>query len=108
MASRHLIADRNFSLLSDINTDDLVNAGHQLVARLLSEYADIDNDTALTVRQTKRGVADLTRLLTEDRAEQALLCGQLGLALRRYLTDKYIAGSYLCTDTNNAVGSQDP
>ena len=61
-----------------------------------------------TVRQTQRGVADLTRLLTEDRAEQALLCSQLGLALRRYLTDKDIAGSYLGTDTNNAVGSQDP
>jgi hypothetical protein len=42
-------------------------------------------------RDLERGVADLARLLLEDRADQLLLGGQLGLALRGDLADEQVA-----------------
>ena len=95
VTARHLIADRNFSLLSDINADDLVNAGHRARRPFsLGEYAGHrQRCRSRRAADAERGIADLSRLLAEDRAEQSLLCGQLGLALGRYLADEYIAGS---------------
>ena len=49
----------------------------------------------------QRRVADLARLLTEDRAEQALLRRQLGLALRRDLADEDVAGADLGADADD-------
>ena len=49
---------------------------------LAVELAHVDDLAALAVRQAQAGVLHLARLLTEDRAQQALLRGQLGLALR--------------------------
>ena len=44
------------------------------------------------MRNLQRRVADLARLLLEDRADQLLLRRQLGLALRRHLADEQVAG----------------
>ena len=57
----------------------------------------------LAVRHTQGGVADLARLLAEDRAEQTLLSGQLGLALRGDLADQDIAGVHLGADADDAA-----
>ena len=46
----------------------------------------------------RRGVADLARLLLEDRADQLLLGRQLGLALRRDLADEQVARADLGAD----------
>ena len=51
----------------------------------------------------ERGVADLARLLLEDRADQLLLGGQLGLALRRHLADQQVAGADLGADADDAA-----
>ena len=51
----------------------------------------------------QRRVADLARLLVEDRAEQALLGGQLGLALGRDLADEDVAGGDLGADADDAA-----
>ena len=51
----------------------------------------------------ERGVADLARLLLEDRADQLLLGGQLGLALRRDLADQQVAGRDLGADADDAA-----
>ena len=51
----------------------------------------------------ERGVADLARLLLEDRADQLLLGGQLGLALRRDLADEQVAGADLGADADDAA-----
>ena len=51
----------------------------------------------------ERGVADLARLLLEDRADQLLLGGQLGLALRRDLADQQVAGADLGADADDAA-----
>src|SRR6185369_17799203 len=42
-------------------------------------------------RADQRGVADVAGLLAEDRPEQLLFRGQLGLALRRDLADQDVA-----------------
>src|SRR5439155_1234757 len=49
------------------------------------------------------GVANLTRLRTEDRAEQALLGRQLGLALRRDLAHQDVALLDLGADVHDAA-----
>ena len=56
--------------------------GRQLVAVVAVEHADADHLARLAVRDLERGVAHLARLLTEDRAQEPLLGGELGLALR--------------------------
>ena len=55
------------------------------------------------MRDLHRGVADLARLLTEDRAQQALLRGQLGLALGRDLADEDVTGGDLGADADDAA-----
>ena len=51
----------------------------------------------------QRRVADLTGLLTEDRAQQALLRRELGLALGRDLADEDVAGADLGADADDAA-----
>ena len=51
----------------------------------------------------ERGVTHLARLLLEDRADQLLLGGQLGLALRRDLADEQVAGVDLGADAHDAA-----
>src|SRR5699024_12021656 len=57
----------------------------------------------LTVRNTQRGIADLARLLTEDRTQQPLLRGQLGLTLRGDLADEDVSVSDLGADADDAA-----
>jgi hypothetical protein len=77
--------------------------GEQLVAVGARETLDADDDAAVTVRNLQRGVTHLTRLLTEDRTQQALLRRQLGLTLRGDLADEHVAGLHLGTDADDAV-----
>ena len=51
----------------------------------------------------QRRVAHLAGLLTEDRAQEALLRGELGLALRRDLADEDVAGADLGADADDAA-----
>jgi hypothetical protein len=55
------------------------------------------------VRHLERCVANLARLLLEDCADQLLFRCQLGLALRRDLSDQQIAGENLGADANDAA-----
>ena len=60
-----------------------------------AEDLDVDDLAALAVRHAQRGVLHLARLLTEDRPQQLLFRGQLGLALRRDLADQDVARAAL-------------
>ena len=71
--------------------------------RVAAELADVDDLAALAVGQAQAGVLNLARLLTEDRAQQALLGGQLGLALGRDLADQDVARLDLGADVDDAV-----
>ena len=92
VAAGELVALGDLALRRDEDADQVVDARRQVVARVAVEGDDVDDDAALAVRDLERGVADLARLLLEDRADQLLLGGQLGLALRRDLADEQVAG----------------
>ena len=70
---------------------------------LAAELADVDDLAALAVRQAQAGVLHLAGLLAEDGAQQALLRGQLGLALGRDLADQDVARLDLGADVDDAV-----
>ena len=103
VAACHLIADRNLSLLCDVNADVLVHTRRELIAVLSRKDARLHDGAVSAVRNLERGISDLSGLLTEDCAEQSLLRRELGLALRRHLADQNIAGADLRTDADNAV-----
>ena len=67
------------------------------------EGEHVDHDAALAVRDLERGVADLARLLLEDRADQLLLGGELGLALGRDLAHQQVARGDLGADAHDAA-----
>ena len=98
-----LVAVLDLALLGDVDPDELVDAGRQLVAVLTAEDADADDLAGLAVRHLQRGVAHLAGLLAEDRAQQPLLRGQLGLALRRDLADEHVAGHDVGADAHDAA-----
>ncbi len=99
----HLVADRDLSLLCNVDADSLDNTGSQLIAGLSCEDLGIHNDTVLTVRHLERGITDLTCLFTEDGTQKSLLSRQLGLALRGDLADQDITGTDLRTDADDTV-----
>ncbi len=103
MAAGELVTVGDLALLGDVDADQLVHARRKLVALLAVEDADTDDLADLTVRNLERGVTHLAGLLTEDRAEQALLRGQLGLTLGRDLADQDVAGDDVRTDADDAA-----
>src|SRR4029450_9070108 len=67
------------------------------------EGLHVDDLAALAVWDLQGGVADLTRLLLEDDANQLLLCRQLGLAFRRHLADEQVARADLWAAADGAA-----
>ena len=103
VAAGELVALADLALLADVDPHELVHTRRELVALFAGELADVDDLAVLTVRHLQRGVAHLPGLLTEDRAQQALLGRELGLALRRDLADEDVAGADLGADADDAV-----
>src|SRR4051812_20069297 len=103
VAAGELVALRDLALLRHEDADELVHARRQVVALVAREREHVDDDAALAVRDLERGVADLARLLLEDRADQLLLGRQLGLALRRDLAHEQVAGADLGADADDAA-----
>src|SRR3954471_185386 len=103
VASRQLVTVGDLALLGHVDADQLVHARRELVALFAAEHADTDDLAGLTVRNLQRGVADLTGLLPEDGAQQALLRGQLGLALGRDLADHNVARGDRGADADDAA-----
>ncbi len=99
----HLVADADLALGRDADADEAVDAGRQLVAVIAVELADVDDLAALAVGQAQAGVLHLAGLLAEDRAQQALLRGQLGLTLGRDLAHQDVARLDLGADIDDAV-----
>src|SRR5262249_58416804 len=73
------------------------------VARVARERLDVDHLAALAVRDLEGRVADLARLLLEDRADQLLLGRELRLALRRHLADEQVARTDFGADAYDAA-----
>ena len=101
VAAGELVALGDLALLGHEHAHQVVDARRQIVTLVAAEGLDVDHDATLTVGHLQRGVADLARLLLEDRADQLLLGRQLGLALRRDLADEQIAGRDLGADPDD-------
>ena len=54
VASRHLVALGDLSLLRDVDAHQLVDTGRQLVVALAAEHLDVHDDAALPVRDAQR------------------------------------------------------
>ncbi len=103
MTARELVALGDLALLGHEHAHEVVDPGRQVVAVVAAEGLDVDHDAALSVGDLQRGVANLARLLLEDRPDQLLLGRQLGLALRRDLADEQVAGMDLGADADDAA-----
>src|SRR5262249_20184347 len=103
VAAGELVALADLALLAGVDAHQLVYAGRQLVAVVAREDAHVDDLAGLAVRHLEAGVADLAGLLTEDRAEEPLLGGELGLALGRDLADEDVARADLGADADDAA-----
>src|SRR3954469_2511350 len=103
MTAGELVTLGDLALLGDVDHDALVDARAELVVVLRGELLDGDDRALFTVGNLQRGVAHLAALLVEDRAQQALLGRQLGLALRRDLADEDVAGPDLGADADDAA-----
>ena len=81
--------------------DDLLGA---LVAddAFTGEHLHVDHGTDHARRHAQRSVLHVGRFFAEDRAQQLLFRGQLGLALRRDLTDQHVAGLHFGADVDDA------
>src|SRR3954453_4424423 len=99
----HLVADADLALLCDRHPDQAVDAGLEVVVVVAAELADVDDLAALAVGQAQGAVLHLTGLLTEDRPQEALLGGQLGLALRRDLADEDVTRAHLRADVDDSL-----
>src|SRR6185369_15594844 len=73
-----------------------------LLDALSREDARVDDCALDARRDAEAGVADLARLLAEDRAEELLFGRELRLALRRDLADEDVAGLHLGADADDA------
>src|SRR6185503_7088783 len=98
-----LVALRDLALLRDVDANELVDARRQVVAGVARERLDADDLPALAVRDLERRVAYLARLLLEDRADQLLLGGELGLTLRRDLPDQEMPRVDVSADADDAT-----
>ena len=103
VAAGHLVADRDLALLGDGHPDEPIDARLEVVVPLASELPDLDHLAPLAMRQAERAVLHLASLLAEDRPQQALLRGQLGLALGRDLADEDVARPDLRADVDDAL-----
>ena len=103
MTAGHLVTLGDLPSLSYPKPDQLVDTGRQLIFVGPAQYLDVDDLTLLSVRDSERGVLNVTRLLTEYGPEKLLLGAELSLALGRDLADQDVAGTYLGPDTNNAL-----
>ena len=102
MSTGHLVADRDLALLRNGDAHQLVHAWGE-VNLFTMELAHFNNGATLAVWQTQRGVLHFARLLTEDRAEESLFSGDLGLTLRRDLADKDVARAHIGADVDDAA-----
>src|SRR6266699_4137816 len=102
MASCHLVACSNLTLLRYADAHQLIDPGRQFITRITCEDFDFDNFTTLSMRYAQRGIFHLTCLLTEDGTQQFLFSRQFRLTLRSDLTNQDILRPHFSTDIDDA------
>ena len=99
-----LVALLNLAALRDEDADEVVHSRREVVAGLAAEADHVDDTAIGAVRHLEGRVANVVRLGTEDRAEQALLCGKGLLALRGHLADEDVTRADLGADRASCHG----
>ena len=103
MTTSHLVTNRNLTFLSNINTYCLIYSRRQLIAILSCKYLGIYDNTIFSVRNFKGSITNFSCFLTKDCTQKTFFCCQLCFSLRSNFTNKNIAGTNLCTDTDNTT-----
>ena len=101
MAACHLIAFRNLTFLRDMHTNLFIYTRRQLIAVFTGKYFNADNFTSFAMWHTQRAITNFAGFFTKDGSQQTFFCSQLSFAFRRNLTNKDIARTYFCSDTDN-------
>ena len=102
MTAGHLVSNGDLSLLSDINTHELVYSGSDVVAVFSCEYFYVNDYTRLAMGNSEGRIPYFPCLLAENRSEKSFLGCKLGLSLRSNLSDKYIVRANLRSDADNS------
>ena len=103
VAARELVALGDLALGRDEDADQVVDARGQIVALVAAEGEDVDDDPALAVGNLERGVANLARLLLEDRADQGFSSAVSSVSpLGVTLPTREVAGDNLGADADDA------
>ena len=103
MTSCHLISNRNFAFLCDIDSHRFIDAGRQLIGIFAGKHAHIDNNTGFAVRKSHRGITHFSCLFAKNRTQQTLFRRKLRFALRRNLADKNISCMNLGSVADNTI-----
>ena len=103
VTSRHLVADGNLSLLSDIYPYKFGNAGGKFILVGFRELLDVDYYTAFAVRNSDRSIFYFSRFLAENSPQKSLFGSEFGLALWRYFTYENISARNFRSDTDNTL-----
>ena len=74
-----------------------------LLRAFAAEDLHVHNRAFDSRRAVQRSIANVSGLLAENRAQQFLFRSQRGLALRRHLADKNVAGLHRCANPNHAA-----
>ena len=91
VATSELVALGDLAALGDVDPDELVDSGWQLVLVLAGEDPHGDDLAGLAVGNLEARVAHVARLFAEDRPQEPLFGRELGLALRGHLADEDVA-----------------
>ena len=99
------LVDLGLVLLVDLLALAAAVGGGELLLLEVDAARDLDvHDDAIDARgDDERSVLHVGGLLAEDRAEEFLLGGELGLGLRGDLADEDVAGLHLGADADDAV-----
>ena len=71
----HFIADGNFALLSNINTNLLIDTRGHFVIVIAGKSFNVDDFTGFTVRNAQRSITKFTNLFAENGAQKAFFGG---------------------------------
>ena len=103
MTTCHLIADLNFTLLSNIYSNYFIYTRWKLIAVSTGKYFNVNNNTVFAVRDTHWCISNLSCLFAKDSSQKSFLGCKLCFTLRCNFADKNIAWMNLSTDTDNTV-----
>ena len=104
VSPRHLIADGDLALLSNVNANLLINARRHVVIKVASKNVDGNDLSGFAVRNAQGSIANFASLFAKNSAKQTFFSSQFGFALRSDFANENVACAHVGADGDNAVG----